>query len=106
MCAEAWRLIIIHSSWLISSSKTPLAKVKPQLESQDGRASPFILFIAVLYRSQVVSGTNYLIKVRCGYGAKDYAHLLVFEALPVSGGQAVLQGYQLGRTRSDPLTPW
>ncbi|XP_053160487.1 cystatin-A5-like isoform X3 [Hemicordylus capensis] len=102
---------LVVGGWSPPQPATPKVQVitqqvKPQLESQDGRASPFILFIAVLYRSQVVSGTNYLIKVRCGYGAKDYAHLLVFEALPVSGGQAVLQGYQLGRTRSDPLTPW
>ncbi|XP_053161913.1 cystatin-A-like [Hemicordylus capensis] len=79
-------------------------QVKSQLESQAQQNCS--VFRAVEYRSQVVAGTNYLIKVQCGEGEQEDAHLKVFEALPVSGGQIVLQGYQLGHARSDPLTPF
>lgn len=42
-------------------------------------------------------------QVQYGNGTHDFAHLHIFEALPVYGGQIELKGYQLGHTRTDPL---
>ncbi|KAJ6652315.1 hypothetical protein lerEdw1_012725 [Lerista edwardsae] len=76
-------------------------QVKSQLESQEDRAFP--TFRAVEFRTQVVAGTNFFIKVQYGDGRSDFAHLRVFEALPINGGQVQLQGCQLGHTRTDPI---
>ncbi|XP_044274490.1 leukocyte cysteine proteinase inhibitor 1-like isoform X2 [Varanus komodoensis] len=58
---------------------------------------------AISYSTQVVSGTNYVIKVQHGDAATDYVHLWVFQALPCYGGGLKLSRYQLGKTRDDPI---
>ncbi|XP_060092828.1 cystatin-A-like [Heteronotia binoei] len=74
-------------------------KVKPQLEARENQRYP--VFNAVEYRSQVVAGMNYFIKIDVGQG--KYVHLRVFEALPCNNGDISLAGYQTGKTASDPL---
>ncbi|XP_032075326.1 leukocyte cysteine proteinase inhibitor 1-like [Thamnophis elegans] len=64
----------------------------------------FATYKAVLYRAQVVAGMNYFIKMRCGDMEKDYVHLRVFQALQGQGGQTELSGFQLDKTKDDPIT--
>ncbi|XP_023263665.1 cystatin-A1-like [Seriola lalandi dorsalis] len=45
-------------------------------------------FRAVKYTSQVVNGTNYLIKVHVG--GHIYLHLKVYQSRPYDGGEVVL----------------
>ncbi|XP_033001618.1 cystatin-B-like [Lacerta agilis] len=73
-------------------------QVKYQLEAKLNQA--FNLFKAIEFRTQVVAGTNYFIKVQ--YAEDKYAHLRVFQGL--SNDNLTLQGYQLNHTRTDPIT--
>ncbi|NWR12195.1 CYTB protein, partial [Paradoxornis webbianus] len=57
---------------------------------------------AIEYRTQVVAGTMYFIKVQVS-GA-DYAHLKVFQSLPHENQGPSLADFQTGKTRDDPLT--
>ncbi|XP_062983446.1 cystatin-B-like [Elgaria multicarinata webbii] len=77
-------------------------QVKSQLEQKANAVYP--TYEAISFREQVVAGTNYFIKVRHGDGERDYAHLRVFQALPCYGGGVELSGYQLGKTKDDPIT--
>lgn len=74
-------------------------QVKPQLESRENKT--YGIFTAILYRSQVVAGVNYFVKVQ--NGENDYVHLRIFEALPHENQGPRLTGYQTGKTRDDPL---
>ncbi|XP_042316317.1 leukocyte cysteine proteinase inhibitor 1-like [Sceloporus undulatus] len=78
------------------------SQMKGQLEAKVNQN--YSTFEAISYRPQVVAGTNYFIKVRVGDGESDYVHLRVFRALPVEGGQVELAGYQLHKTKDDPIT--
>ncbi|XP_060130163.1 cystatin-A isoform X1 [Zootoca vivipara] len=81
-------------------------QVKCQLEAKVNQA--FNLFKAIEFRTQVVAGTNYFIKVRgpflVQYAEDKYAHLRVFQSLSNDGGNLTLHGYQLNHTRTDPIT--
>ncbi|XP_062983444.1 cystatin-A-like [Elgaria multicarinata webbii] len=77
-------------------------QVKSQLEERAN--AKYSIFKAVSDCTQVVAGTNYFIKVQTGDGERDYAHLRVFKALPSRGGGIEFVGYQLGKTKDDPIT--
>ncbi|XP_028581406.1 cystatin-A-like [Podarcis muralis] len=72
-------------------------QVKCQLEAKVNQA--FNLFEVTEFRTQVVAGTNYFLKVR--YAEDKYAHLRVFQNL---SGDLTLHGYELNHTRTDPIT--
>ncbi|XP_072182668.1 cystatin-A [Excalfactoria chinensis] len=74
-------------------------QVKAQLESRENKT--YSTFKAIIYRLQVVAGTNYLIKIQ--NGNNDYIHLKIFQALPHENQVPILTGYQTGKTRDDPL---
>nr|XP_045006992.1 cystatin-B-like [Jaculus jaculus] len=74
-------------------------KVKSQLEKKENRK--FSVFKAVSYRSQVVAGTNYFIKVDVGDG--EFIHMKVFESLPHENKPLSLQSYQTKKTQDDAL---
>nr|XP_020647590.1 leukocyte cysteine proteinase inhibitor 1-like [Pogona vitticeps] len=76
-------------------------QMKSQLEGEVNEN--FAIFQAICYRSQVVAGANFFIKVQIGHGVTDYVHLRIFQALPVYGGQCKLSGYQMHKTRDDPI---
>ncbi|NXA62797.1 CYTX protein, partial [Mohoua ochrocephala] len=59
------------------------------------------LFTAILYRSQVVAGTVYFIKVQVS--EVQYVHLKVFQSLPYENQGPNLLAYETGKTRDDPL---
>uniref|UniRef100_A0A3Q4IE77 Cystatin-B n=1 Tax=Neolamprologus brichardi TaxID=32507 RepID=A0A3Q4IE77_NEOBR len=64
----------------------------------------YVEFHAVEYRSQVVAGANYLIKVHVG--GTSYLHLMVWQRLPCDGGQDALTGVQQHHHKDDPLVPF
>ncbi|KFQ20181.1 Cystatin-A [Mesitornis unicolor] len=75
-------------------------EVKPQFEMKVNKICD--VFQALLYRTQVVAGTNYLIKVQAA--KEEYVHLKVFQALPFENQGPKLEAFQTGKTRDDPLT--
>ncbi|NXG60619.1 CYTX protein, partial [Hemiprocne comata] len=75
-------------------------QVKPQFEIRVNRICD--MFKAIEYRSQVVAGINYFIKVQDS--DDDYVHLRVFQSLPHENEGPHLVSFQTGKTRDDPLT--
>ncbi|ELK37340.1 PREDICTED: cystatin-B isoform X4 [Myotis davidii] len=73
-------------------------KVKPQLEEKESKNYP--IFKATKYRSQVVAGINYFIKVQVA--DDDYVHLRVFQGLPPES-QIILSKYLTHKTKEDPI---
>ncbi|XP_022295124.2 cystatin-A5-like [Crassostrea virginica] len=63
------------------------------------RYIPVQKFVPLLYRSQVVAGVNYLVKIKIGYGR--YIHVLIYQHF--SGTPTSVTGIQAGKTRADPL---
>ncbi|NXV57182.1 CYTB protein, partial [Molothrus ater] len=77
-----------------------LLQVKPQFES---RASMNCgVFTAIVFKTQVVAGTMYFIKVQVSNS--EYVHLKVFQSLPHENLGPSLVSFQTGKTRDDPLT--
>ncbi|KAM8820354.1 cystatin-B-like [Eudromia elegans] len=75
-------------------------EVKPQLEEKEGKT--FDVFTAVEYKSQVVAGTNFFIKVHVGND--EFVHLRVFRSLPHENRPLSLHSYQKSKTKHDELT--
>ncbi|NXJ09920.1 CYTB protein, partial [Odontophorus gujanensis] len=75
-------------------------QVKPQLESKENKT--YCTFKAIVYRTQVVAGTIYFIKVQ--NSDREFVHLKVFIPLPHENQDPSLMGFQTGKTRDDPLT--
>uniref|UniRef100_A0A4W2F1R0 Cystatin domain-containing protein n=1 Tax=Bos indicus x Bos taurus TaxID=30522 RepID=A0A4W2F1R0_BOBOX len=74
--------------------------VKSQLEEKENKKFP--VFKAVKFRSQVVAGMNYLIKVQVD--EDDFVHIRVFESLPHENKPVALTSYQTNKSRHDELT--
>ncbi|NXN45195.1 CPI1 inhibitor, partial [Rhinoptilus africanus] len=74
-------------------------EVKPQFESKENRK--YGIFNAIIYRTQLVAGINYFIKVQVS--DSEYVHLRVFQSLPHENQGPRLAAYQTGKTRDDPL---
>ncbi|XP_006105472.1 cystatin-B-like [Myotis lucifugus] len=74
-------------------------KVKSQLEEKENKKYP--IFKATEYRSQLVQGTNYFIKVQVG--DDDFVHLRVFESFPYENKALALRNYQTNKTKQDKL---
>ncbi|NXC54820.1 CYTA1 protein, partial [Aleadryas rufinucha] len=60
-----------------------------------------VVFTAIEYRSQVVAGIVYFIKVHVS--GDDYVHLKVLQSLPYENKGPSLEGFQTGKTRDDEL---
>ncbi|KAM6309816.1 cystatin-B-like isoform 1-T1 [Podargus strigoides] len=74
-------------------------KVKPQIEEKEGKT--FDVFTAVEFKTQVVAGTNYFIKVHVGND--EFLHLRVFRSLPHEEKPLSLHSYQSSKTKHDEL---
>ncbi|KAM7132543.1 cystatin-A [Molossus nigricans] len=74
--------------------------VKPQLEEKTNET--YEEFEAVEYKTQVVAGINYFIKVRVGQDT--YIHLKIFKPLPQQQESLTLTGYQTDKSKNDELT--
>ncbi|XP_074478096.1 cystatin-B-like [Sebastes fasciatus] len=76
--------------------------VKVQAEKLAGKT--YDVFTAIRYRSQLVNGNIYFIKVHVG--GEDYVHLRVFKGLPCDGGNIELSAMQQNKTLKDPIVPF
>ncbi|XP_043533842.1 leukocyte cysteine proteinase inhibitor 1-like [Chiloscyllium plagiosum] len=63
---------------------------------------PLHVYHAISYRSQLVAGMNYFIKVVIG-DADDYIHMRVFQPLPGSGEKVSLSDIQMGKKLFDVI---
>ncbi|XP_012882809.1 PREDICTED: cystatin-B [Dipodomys ordii] len=74
-------------------------QVKQELEEKENRK--FSIFKALSFKSQVVSGTNYFIKV--DVGGEEFVHLKVFQSLPHENKPPALSAYQSNKSQQDEL---
>ncbi|NXI83288.1 CYTA1 protein, partial [Rhipidura dahli] len=75
-------------------------QVKVQFESQTNMNCA--VFEAIEFKTQVVAGTMYFIKVKVS--GSSFVHLKVFQSLPYENQGPNLVAFQTGKTRDDPLT--
>ncbi|NWR85432.1 CYTX protein, partial [Furnarius figulus] len=75
-------------------------QVKPQFESKANMNCA--MFTAIVYKTQMVAGINYFIKVQVSN--TEYVHIRVFQSLPHENEGPSLVSFQTGKTRDDPLT--
>ncbi|XP_057621476.1 cystatin-A [Chionomys nivalis] len=75
-------------------------KIREKLEEKTNEK--YEKFEATEYKSQVVAGVNYFIKVDVGNG--NYIHVKVFQGLPGQDEDLVLSGYQTNKTKDDEIT--
>ncbi|XP_009328439.1 PREDICTED: cystatin-B-like [Pygoscelis adeliae] len=86
----AWQVLLLAQSGY---------SVKPQLEEKEGKT--FDVFTAVEFKTQVVAGTNFFIKVHVGND--EFMHLRVFRSLPHDNKPLSLHSYQSSKTKHDEL---
>ncbi|XP_034643715.1 cystatin-B-like [Trachemys scripta elegans] len=75
-------------------------EVKLQVEEKEGKK--FEVFTAVEFKTQLVAGINYFIKVHVGN--EEFLHLRVFKSLPHENRPLSLSSYQSSKTKHDELT--
>ncbi|XP_048850614.1 cystatin-B-like [Brienomyrus brachyistius] len=74
-------------------------EVKPYVEEKAGKT--FDVFTAKTFKTQVVAGKNYFIKVYVG--GNDYIHLRVYQTLPHAGNKLELHSLQTEKNDQDQL---
>lgn len=74
--------------------------VSDEIKSQSG-GKDFAHLKAISYRSQVVAGTNFYVKVHTG---DDHLHVKIFRPLPVHGDKAQVTGLQHGKSHEDEIS--
>lgn len=77
-------------------------QVKPAVEETLGKA--FDEFTAEEFLTQVVAGTNFIMKVRADGG--EYLHVKLHRPLPFRNAPPSLMAVQGGKLGSDPLVPF
>ncbi len=61
----------------------------------------FAQFTPIKYKSQVVQGTNYSVKIKVS--DNDYIHAVIFEDLPCYGGNIEVFEVRTGKSLEDSL---
>ncbi|XP_068921015.1 cystatin-A1-like [Petaurus breviceps papuanus] len=75
-------------------------EVKPQFEKKSNEK--YDTFEAIEYKTQVVAGIIYYVKVHLG--GDQYVHLKILKPLPHTGEPVELLDYQTGKTKDDEVT--
>lgn len=73
--------------------------LKSQVEVKAGKN--FDTFTAISYKTQVVAGTNFFVKVHVG--GDDHIHVRIFRPLPHTGGEPEVHGVQESKSLNDPI---
>jgi cystatin-A/B len=76
-----------------------IEEVRHDLEAKAG--APFSHYKAVSYKSQVVAGTNFFVKIQTDDNA--YIHARIFRALPHANSSLSVHSHQSGKTREDAI---
>uniref|UniRef100_A0A3B4BLW0 Cystatin-B n=1 Tax=Periophthalmus magnuspinnatus TaxID=409849 RepID=A0A3B4BLW0_9GOBI len=74
--------------------------VKSQVEEKAGKK--YCKFLVKSYKSQVVAGTNFFMKVSVSL-KEDHIHVRVFQGLPHTGGALEVHGLQESKSHHDPI---
>jgi cystatin-A/B len=78
----------------------PTLQVKQAVETKLERT--FTEFTAKEFITQVVAGTNYIMKVKAD--SEEYLHVKVHKPLPFRNAPPQLMGVLAAKTETDPLT--
>ncbi|CAH1798290.1 unnamed protein product, partial [Owenia fusiformis] len=76
-----------------------IEQVRDSLEEKAG--VKFTEFVAVHYKTQVVAGTNYFVKIRTN--GDEHTHARIFQSLPHAGSTLEAHSVLTGKTLADPL---
>ena len=75
-------------------------KLKGQIETHGNKTFPALK--AVSFKSQVVAGTNYYVKVHTG--GDDHIHVSIHRPLPHTGEAPHVRGVQTNKTHQDEIS--
>ncbi|CAF0927925.1 unnamed protein product [Brachionus calyciflorus] len=73
-------------------------QIASQISAHTG--SNFPRLTAVSYKSQVVAGTNYFVKIDAG---EEHIHARIFQGLPHTGSVVELHGIERSKSHHDPI---
>ena len=76
-----------------------VAALKAAAEEKAG--STFATFVPLKYTTQVVAGTNFMVRVKTGEG--ECAHVKIYEPLPHTGQPPTLSSIVTGKSLDEPL---
>ena len=75
--------------------------MQPEIEVNEGQS--FDIFKPISYRSQLVNGQNYLIKVQIG--EDEFLHMKAYKPFSFTDDQPSLVTYETEKSLDDPLDP-
>ncbi|KAH9525362.1 hypothetical protein Btru_001162 [Bulinus truncatus] len=76
-----------------------IKEIRDELESKVNQKFP--VYKAISYRSQVVAGTNFFVKIQVD--DNDYVHVRIFRPLPHTKKGPELSRHQTGKSKDEPL---
>lgn len=76
-----------------------LNSIKDSFENETN--TTYDIFSVHSYKTQIVAGTNYLVKVHLG--CDSYAHLKIYQSLPHKNENPIVSAYKLNQTHDDEL---
>ncbi|BFZ10149.1 hypothetical protein BsWGS_13188 [Bradybaena similaris] len=74
-------------------------QVRSDLEAKVGKVFPH--YKAISYKSQVVAGTNYFVKIQTD--GSDFIHVRIFKSLPHAGSKVEVHSHKTGKTKDDAI---
>ncbi|XP_026096359.1 cystatin-B-like [Carassius auratus] len=82
-------------------------EMRKSIEDRAVNGNDSKVYIPSVYSSQIVNGTNYVVKVFLG-GRDDgvCVHAKIHQALPCNDGKLTLSGFKFPKTFDEPLEPF